>query len=90
MEILEIIWALIQGCGCLLDVFAATSAVGAGVAGVKANQERKSGKAAKARGEKSSQNKAAIWFVALLFIAFFLVGLMFFKYLGAANQPAIK
>ncbi|MBI3410304.1 MAG: hypothetical protein HY040_18350 [Planctomycetes bacterium] len=83
MEIFEIAYALIQACGCLLDFFALGSGVGAGVAGVKANQQRKAGKEARARGEDPPKNKATLWFVLLLFGTFFFVGLMVLKYVRA-------
>jgi len=80
MDILEIVFALIQGCGCFLDLCAAGSSVGAGVAGVKANQGRQLRKEAMRRGEQPPANKAALWFVLLLIIAASLVVLVLWKY----------
>lgn len=85
MEALELVYAAIQVCGCLAEVMAASSTVGAGVAGVKANQVRKKRKEAEARGEAPPVNNAAIVFCILLFIAIVLVGFVLFKYLGPAR-----
>ena len=80
MEIFEIVGVLIQGCGCFLDLFAVGSGFGAGVTGVKAHQQRKARQDARARGEDPPKNKAAVWFVLLLFFTFFFVGLLVVKY----------
>lgn len=88
MEFLPIIEGLIYGCGCLLDIMAASSGVGAGVAGVQANQQRKNRKAAKERGETPPRNTATPWFVLLLIAAILTGTLVLFKYLGTPNPPA--
>jgi hypothetical protein len=81
MEILELIYALIQACGCFLEVAALGSSAGAGVAGYKAKQSEQARKQAEAKGEEPPpRNPYWIWFVALIFVAVFLVGLLFFKY----------
>ena len=59
MEILEIIFAVLEGCGCLLELFAAASTVSAGAAGVKVREKLKQRRAAKQQGTAKEQEGLA-------------------------------
>lgn len=80
MEILELIWAGIQICGCFLECLAAFSGGGAAYTGAKTLQNRKHRREQIAHGEKP-EPKTPIWqFVVLAFAAVFFTGLLVFKY----------
>jgi hypothetical protein len=56
MEILELIWVLVQGCGCFLDVLAFLGWVGAGGAGLQAGKKLKERRAAKVQNAAKVQD----------------------------------
>jgi hypothetical protein len=81
VEILELLFALVQGCGCFLEVMALGSNLGAGVTGVKAHQTRKIRNEARTRGEPTPPHNGWFWaFLALAVVGFVLVGLTIWKY----------
>jgi hypothetical protein len=88
MELLELGWALVEGCGCLLEILALTTDVGAGVAGVRALRQRKERRAAGEPGaagtgeEAGSGYERAMWvFLGLAALGAFLTGLVLWKWL---------
>jgi hypothetical protein len=83
MEIFEVLYALFQLCGCFLELAALGSSAGASVAGYKAKKTSDARKEALANGEEPpARNRYWFWFVILVFVAVFLVGLVFFKWLA--------
>lgn len=81
MEILEILYALTQACGCFLEVFAVGTNVGAGVAGVKAQKTRQLRRAAQEHGEPTPPHNGWSWlFFGLLLVGLALLGLTIWKY----------
>ena len=83
MEILELLVAAPEFCGCFLELFALGTSGGAAATGVKARQRSKVRKEARAHGEEPPKNPYAVWFVVLVFLAVFAVGLVAFKWLRA-------
>ena len=51
VEIFELLFALVQGCGCFLEFMALGTNVGAGVAGAKAHRTGQLRREARERGE---------------------------------------
>jgi hypothetical protein len=87
VEILEILYALTQFCGCMLELFALGTGAGAGVAGYKAKKTSDARKEALAKGEAPPlYNPYWFLFVVLVGVAVFCVGLLFFKYSGALGN----
>jgi hypothetical protein len=83
MEVLDLLFVLIQGCGCFLEFMAVGSNVGAGVAAVKVQKVRKARQVARAQGEPPPpDNRAVAALVALLFAAVFFTGLVLWKWLS--------
>jgi hypothetical protein len=81
VEILELLYALIQGCGCFLEVMALGTNVGAGAAGVRAYRTGKTRREARERGEPVAPHNGWLWaFLALLAAGTFLLGLTIWKY----------
>ncbi len=81
MEILELVFALFQACGCFLEIMALGTNVSAGVAGVKAHRAGKVRREARERGEPVPPHNGWLWaFVALVVVGTFLLGLTIWKY----------
>lgn len=80
MEIFEVLWAIVQGCGCFLELFAASSSAAAGAAAYQANKDRKARKAAQAEGTQPPSRLALWLFLAFLFLAVFSAGLIVWKW----------
>jgi hypothetical protein len=81
VEILELLFALVQGCGCFLEVMALGTNVGAGVAGVKARRTRKIRREARERGEPVAPHNGWFWaFLVLLAGGLVLLALTIWKY----------
>lgn len=81
MEILELIYALIQMAGCCLELSAGLSSVGAGVSGAKAYQKHQDRVEAKKTGQADVPSNPYFWtFLLLLFATFFLVGVLVWKW----------
>lgn len=81
MEILELIYAVIQFAGCCLELTAGASGVGAGVTGTKAYQRHKTRQQGKEAGQTDLPSNPYLWtFLILLFVSFFLVGVVVWKW----------
>jgi hypothetical protein len=82
MEILEILFALVQACGCVAEVMAVTSPVGAGISAVKVQKNRKERRAAQQAGQTPPAPATPWWWLLgiFLFATVFFVGLVFVKY----------
>ncbi|GEM_PF-7086948 len=78
MEILELLFASADACGCFVQVLAAVLDVSAGVRGYQVGKQLKQRRAACAHGEEPSP-KPLVWpFVVLVFAAVFCTGLALF------------
>jgi hypothetical protein len=85
MEILEIgqlLWALVEACGCFLEFMAVSSNVGAVATAVKASKQTKARRAARESGQEVPQPATRWWalFGVLLFLGALLTGLVFLKW----------
>jgi hypothetical protein len=81
VEVLEVIFTLIQACGCFLDIMTVGTNVGAGVAGVKAYHAHKVRRKAQERGEPiAPNNRWVLVFLALLSAGLLLLCLTVWKY----------
>jgi hypothetical protein len=81
VEILELLFVLVQGCGCFLEVMALGTNVGAGVAGVKARRAGQVRREARERGEPAAPHNGWFWvFLGLLGTGLVLIGLTVWKY----------
>jgi hypothetical protein len=61
MELLEFLFALGQGCGCLLEVLALTDLAGAAASGVKARKNQKARKQARKEGREPPPVSPWVW-----------------------------
>jgi hypothetical protein len=81
VELLELLFVLVQGCGCFLEVMALGTNVGAGVAGVKARRTGRLRREARERGEPAAPYNGWFWlFLGLLATGLVLIGLTVWKY----------
>jgi hypothetical protein len=81
VEIFELLFALVQGCGCFLEIMALGTNAGAGYAGVKARRTGQQRRAARERGEPDAPYNGWFWlFVLLLSLGLGLLGLTIWKY----------
>jgi hypothetical protein len=82
MEPFELGYALLQACGCALEVMAVTTPVGTGVAAVKVQKNRKARRLANQAGEVPPPPATAWWWAlaVFLFASVFFIGLVIYKY----------
>jgi hypothetical protein len=84
MELLELGWALFQGCGCFLEVMAVGSNAGAGYSAVRAVKLRRRRKDAEKSGEAAPAHNPWLWVaLALACASVFFLGLVIFKHTAA-------
>jgi H+/Cl- antiporter ClcA len=81
VEIVELLFLLVQGCGCFLDMMALGTTVGTGAAGVKAYKSGVVRRRAQELGEPTTPHNPWLWvFLCLLALCCFLVGLLVWRY----------
>jgi hypothetical protein len=81
VEILELLFALAQGCGCFLEFMALGTNVGAGYAGVKARRTGRLRRTARERGEPDVPFNGWFWaFIILLSMGLGILSLTVWKY----------
>lgn len=79
--LLELLEALIYGCGCFLELTAAGANVGAGVAGYKAHKKSKAKRDAALTGQTVPTDNSALWiFAGAAFLAIVSTGLVLWKW----------
>jgi hypothetical protein len=88
-EALDLLVGLAQVCGCFLEFMGLSSGVGAGMAAVKVQKNRRERRAAQQAGTPPPPKTPWRWaLLILLALTFFLVGLVFLKY--TRDLPAAK
>jgi hypothetical protein len=82
LELWQVLEALVYGCGCFLEMTAAGANVGAGVAGYKAHQARKTRREAMGKGDPPpGKNPALRAFIVLVIVGALLTALVAWKWL---------
>ncbi|MCS7047567.1 MAG: hypothetical protein NZO58_14515 [Gemmataceae bacterium] len=81
MEILEVVVALMNGCGCFLEMVAGVANFFAGWTGYRLRRELREHRDASEHGEAAPAQPRVWPFVLLVFSAVFLTGLVAFKWL---------
>jgi hypothetical protein len=83
VEILELLFALVEGCGCFLELFALGANVGTAASGTRYVRARRK---AKREGKPKPEARVAVWlFWLLLPLALLLTGIVIWKWLNGGH-----